>query len=169
MSWPKNKDCTKRVGFVLWWRRLFDFLSGSDGGSCPYKKTEVEKTQFQSTFRSQIPSERAFFVTKLPLPPFQILLQPRPGSFWNSALPNPGLYARWLRPFTAKIISEKNHKKSQTPTPGSRVPAGCSGTEWAGQENKGRASLIRSQWDKKRRVYIRKTDEESKDKLKGRK
>ncbi len=61
----KKRDCTKRVGFVLMWRRLFNFLSRNDRGSCSYKKTKVEKTQLQSIFRLQISSERAFFVTKL--------------------------------------------------------------------------------------------------------
>ncbi len=29
---------TEKVGFGLWWRRLLDFLSRSDGGGCPDKK-----------------------------------------------------------------------------------------------------------------------------------
>ena len=40
-----------RVGFGLWRRSLFDFLSRSDGGAVLIRKTVVEETQFQSKFR----------------------------------------------------------------------------------------------------------------------
>ncbi len=32
------KEHTEKVGFGLWSRRLLNFLSRSDGGSCPNKK-----------------------------------------------------------------------------------------------------------------------------------
>lgn len=47
----------ERVGFGLWWRRLFNFLSKNDVGSClNLRKTVVEGTQFQSKPGSRIPS-----------------------------------------------------------------------------------------------------------------
>ncbi len=161
----KKKDCTKRVGFVVWWRRLFDFLCRSDGGSCPYKKTEVEK------HNSSQHSGRKFFQSA------RSSWQNYPSAIPNSFTTFTGFFLKFCpsqsRPvcpmaatFHRQNRERKNHEKPQTPTQGSRVPPGCRGIEWASQENKGCASLIRSQWDKKRRVYVHKTDTESKDKLK---
>ena len=47
---------TERVGFGLWWRGCSIFYLEVTGGAVLIRKTVVEKTQFQSTFRSRIPS-----------------------------------------------------------------------------------------------------------------
>ncbi len=63
-----DRMVVERVGFGLWWRRLFDFLSRSDGGSCPNKKNSDRRNAISISIRLTnffIP-ERAFFVTKSP-------------------------------------------------------------------------------------------------------
>ncbi len=60
--------------------------------------------------------------------------------------------------FHRQYHKQKKVEKPQTLTPNSKGPLGGSSMEWAGQGNKGRASLIRSQSEKKRRIYVYKID-----------
>ena len=56
----------EKVGFGLWWRRLLDFLSRSDGGSCLNKKNRGRRNPISNYIpvdKSFI-LERAFSVTK---------------------------------------------------------------------------------------------------------
>lgn len=97
----------------------FDFLSKSDKRNYFYKKTEVEKIQFQFTFWLQILLECAFFMTKLPFRYSKFFYNFDRVFFEILPFSNLGLYAQWLQLFIAKIISKKIMKnlKYQLDTP----------------------------------------------------
>ena len=50
------KEGIEKVGFGLWWRSCSIFYLEVSGGAVLIRKIVVEGTQFQSKFRSRIPS-----------------------------------------------------------------------------------------------------------------
>lgn len=53
---PRFRLQTEKVGVWTLVEKLFNLLSRNNGGSCPNQKNSGKKTQFQFSFRSQIPS-----------------------------------------------------------------------------------------------------------------
>ena len=99
--------------FGLWWRRLLDFLSRSDGGSCPNKKNSGRRNAIwiYIPVANSFTPERAFSVTKLPFRDAKFLSNRTSLAtviFLEFRPCNEG----WIWLFPAKIISEKSWKTS---------------------------------------------------------